>query len=227
MPDLAWSHWLLATFAGGVVGMDSVSGPQIMVSRPIVSATLGGALFGDPAAGFLVGTVLELLGLRHPPLGAARYADLGPAGLMAGSGFAVAGGGVAPFTAVLVAGWALGWLGSRSVVALRRVNERLLGAGDRLAAVPGRIEVRQRFGLVLDFLRGAILTAAFLVPVLMLAAVTAIEAAEPGRTIAVACLALVVGAAAGAGGRNMPGGRRAVLLLAGGALAGLLWIAVA
>lgn len=225
MLDLGLSHWLLAVLAGGLVGMDAVSGPQIMISRPIVSGTVGGALFGDPAAGFLVGAVLEVFGFRHPPLGAARYADLGPAGLMAGAGYAVAGGGVAALTVVLVAGWALGWLGSRTVVGLRRINGRLVSP-DGLAAVPARLEVRQRLGLLMDFLRGALLTAAFLVPMLMLARITAVEPGQPGRRLAVVSLIVAVGGAAGAGGRNMTAGGRALLLLLGGALAAALWVSL-
>jgi len=84
--------WILAVLAGGIVGMDAVSWPQVMVSRPLVSATIGGALLGNPAAGMLTGALLEVLTLRHPPFGAAKYPDTGPAGLVAGASYAAAGG---------------------------------------------------------------------------------------------------------------------------------------
>ncbi|MFC1531582.1 PTS sugar transporter subunit IIC, partial [Gemmatimonadota bacterium] len=72
-------HWILAVLAGAVLGMDAVSWPQVMVSRPLVSATIGGWLLGNPVAGMLVGLVLEIYALRHPPFGAAKYPDTGPA----------------------------------------------------------------------------------------------------------------------------------------------------
>ena len=43
---------------GGLVGMDVVSFPQAMWSRPIVAATLAGALSGDARAGLLAGAAL-------------------------------------------------------------------------------------------------------------------------------------------------------------------------
>src|SRR5690606_32185991 len=36
---------------GGLLGLDVVSFPQAMLSRPIVAATAAGALLGDPAGG--------------------------------------------------------------------------------------------------------------------------------------------------------------------------------
>ena len=35
---------------GGMLGLDVVSFPQAMISRPLVAATLAGALVGDPGA---------------------------------------------------------------------------------------------------------------------------------------------------------------------------------
>ena len=105
--------WILLVAAGAVLGMDAVSWPQAMISRPLVSATIGGWLLGSPGAGLLVGAVLELYSLRHPPFGAARYPDTGPAGLVAGASFAASGGHAAgAFLISLVIGWVLGWIGA-------------------------------------------------------------------------------------------------------------------
>jgi PTS system mannose-specific IIC component len=48
---------------GGVLGLDVVSFPQAMVSRPIVAATVAGALVGAPAAWLLLGATLELVAI--------------------------------------------------------------------------------------------------------------------------------------------------------------------
>ena len=42
---------------GALLGLDVVSFPQAMVSRPIVSATLAGAFIGNPPAGLLIGVI--------------------------------------------------------------------------------------------------------------------------------------------------------------------------
>jgi len=88
---LGWAGWGAVALCGGFLALDATSWPQSMVSRPLVSATVGGALLGDPSAGLLVGAVLELITLRHMPFGASRSPDTGPAGLVAGGACATAG----------------------------------------------------------------------------------------------------------------------------------------
>ena len=68
MSELDLSLGLLAALVacGAALGLDAVSWPQVMISRPIVAATFGGALLGDAASGFLVGAALE----QHPRVGA-------------------------------------------------------------------------------------------------------------------------------------------------------------
>ena len=123
---MSWSElylgpgtWILAVLGGGLLGMDAVSWPQVMVSRPLVSATVGGWLMGNPAAGMLVGAVLEVYALRHPPFGAAKYPDTGPAGLEtedvglaaigSGGGYALAGTAGQPDAGLLAGeGYTLG-----------------------------------------------------------------------------------------------------------------------
>ena len=75
-------------FLGGVVGLDVVSFPQAMISRPIVAATLGGAFVGNGTAGVLIGVVLELIALDTLPFGASRYPEWGSAGVAGGALFA-------------------------------------------------------------------------------------------------------------------------------------------
>ena len=58
---------------GAILGLDMVSFPQAQISRPIVSATLGGAFMGDAGAGMLCGVLLELFAHETLPFGASRY----------------------------------------------------------------------------------------------------------------------------------------------------------
>ena len=58
---------------GALLGLDVVSFPQVMVSRPIVAATVAGAFIGHPPAGLLMGVVLEMIALDTLPFGASRY----------------------------------------------------------------------------------------------------------------------------------------------------------
>lgn len=72
---------------GTIVGLDVVTVPQSMVSRPLVAGTVTGLLIALVApdvlnpisTGMLVGAVLELYALDVLPFGASRYPDYGPA----------------------------------------------------------------------------------------------------------------------------------------------------
>ena len=154
------------TLLGALLGADVVSFPQAMFSRPIVGATLGGALMGNVAAGLLTGAVLEMVALETLPVGASRYPEWGSA--------ALAGGAIAASSHVLrpgaiivgvFIGIATSWVGGWSMYALRRLNgvwaERALPAietGSRRAVMS--LQLR---GLTADLLRAAILTAVALV----------------------------------------------------------------
>src|SRR5437868_15424242 len=70
---------------GGLFGLDVVSFPQIMISRPIVAATAAGAFIGNPPAGLLIGVVLEMIALDTLPFGASRYPEWGSASGVGGS----------------------------------------------------------------------------------------------------------------------------------------------
>src|ERR671911_2712979 len=64
---------------GTLVGVDLVSVPQAMISRPLVAGTVAGALAGDIEAGLRLGVLFELFALDVLPVGAVRYPDYGPA----------------------------------------------------------------------------------------------------------------------------------------------------
>jgi mannose/fructose/N-acetylgalactosamine-specific phosphotransferase system component IIC len=148
---------------GGLLGLDTVSFPQAMFSRPIVAATIAGALLGDPMRGLLLGATLELFAVDTLPFGASRYPEWGSSSVV-GSGLFVtsqdlaAGALVAAVLGTLI----MAWIGGLSMIYVRKFNAWLarrqhsaVASGDRRA-----IAGLQFSGLTADLLRGALLTAA-------------------------------------------------------------------
>jgi PTS system mannose-specific IIC component len=148
---------------GALVGLDVVSFPQAMWSRPLVGATLGGSIIGRPEAGLIAGVILELLAFDTLPVGASRYPDWGTAGVVGGAMHAEhvhsAGGGA--LALAMIAALLTAWFGGWTMFALRKLNGSWasarrpeLDAGSREAVMS--LQIR---GLVADLVRGALLTA--------------------------------------------------------------------
>lgn len=147
---------------GGLLGLDVVSFPQAMLSRPIVAATAAGALLGDPAGGLLIGAVLELIALETLPFGASRYPEWGSAAVVGGGIYVhdplhPAGSMVLAIIGALATAMLSGW----SMVKLRELNAHwatqrrdALEAGAR-----GTVIGLQLMGMTADLVRGAVLTA--------------------------------------------------------------------
>ena len=70
---------------GGILGLDVVCFPQMMISRPLVGATVAGAFVGDAITGLIVGVILELIALATLPFGASRYPEWGSAAVVGGA----------------------------------------------------------------------------------------------------------------------------------------------
>lgn len=146
---------------GAVLGLDVVSFPQAMISRPLVAATASGALIGQPGRGLVMGVALEFFALESLPFGASRYPEWGSAAVVGGALFAMTPDGtaaamtVAAFAALVTAS-----LGGSSMVLLRRVNARLARLQQaRLARGSGGAVVGlQLTGMTADLLRGGLLT---------------------------------------------------------------------
>ncbi|HVO35584.1 MAG TPA: PTS sugar transporter subunit IIC, partial [Gemmatimonadales bacterium] len=123
---------------GAVVGLDLVSVPQAMLSRPLVAGFLGGAVAGRPGAGLTMGALLELFAFETLPIGAARYPDWGPAACAAGALAALRGGWDGTWmVGVMVVALVAAWLGGLTMHLARRLNavqvrrrEAALDAGD-------------------------------------------------------------------------------------------------
>jgi PTS system mannose-specific IIC component len=153
-------NWLAIAFVGGLVGLDSTSFPQFMISRPLVAGCLTGIVLGRPIEGTMIGAILEVFALVIQPLGAARYPEAGPGAVAATAAYlSVAGEGISPGILLLavVFGLAWEWVGSLSVNALRRINELLVADSAVLERVTPRVLQRKHFAAMgLDFVRGAI-----------------------------------------------------------------------
>jgi len=146
---------------GALLGLDVVSFPQAMISRPIVAATAAGAFIGNPPGGLLIGVVLEMIALDTLPFGASRYPEWGSAGVVGGALFASQPGGMpgalpACLLAALLTASISGW----SMVMLRRM------IAGRLARTRDELEAGSRdallslhlSGMSLDLLRGGLVT---------------------------------------------------------------------
>jgi len=184
---------------GGVLGLDVVSFPQAMISRPLVAATLGAALLGQAATGLFLGVALELIALETLPFGASRYPEWGSAAVVGGAIFAAHPAQPAgAMTLAILAALATTWVGGWSMVKLRQLNG--VWAARRRAALEagarGTVISLQLMGMTADLVRGVLLTAiayALLAPL-------ATACIELWSTDARISRAIVVGAAASVAG---------------------------
>ena len=186
---------------GALLGLDVVSFPQVMVSRPIVAATVAGAFIGNPPGGLLIGVVLEMIALDTLPFGAARYPEWGSAGVVGGALFAAQPAGLpgalpASVLAALLTASISGW----SMVVLRRlIAARLERSRDQLEE--GSRDALMSFhlsGMSMDLLRGALVTTiAMLIFAPLVKAIVAIWGSESAasRAVVVVVVAIVAGAA--------------------------------
>jgi len=210
---------------GGILGLDVVCFPQMMISRPLVGATLAGAFVGDTITGLLVGVTLELIALATLPFGASRYPEWGSA--------AVVGGAIAAalrvepagtLTVGVLATLATAWVGGWTLVKLRQWNAWLAGRrrGGLEAGARGTVIGLQLGGLTSDLLRAMALTAvayALLFPVAR-AAVGLWTFSQPlSRAVTVGAASAVAAAAAWTIFHSARGAR---WYFAGGLVIGLL-----
>ncbi|MDE2664018.1 MAG: PTS sugar transporter subunit IIC [Gemmatimonadota bacterium] len=217
--ELTVGDWALACLLGAVIGLDEVSWPQAMWSRPIVAGTLGGMLFGAPAAGCLVGVWLELVLSRHPSFGGARHPEAGPASFTAGAAYAIAGGGTpGGIVAAVAVGWAVGWTGAYSVTLLRRVTPRLVSRPEGFGGGGAALARRHRLAMALDGLRAGFLVAALLVPSTLF--VRLLSTQPPGAAWWPVVAGLGLAGAAGVGARGLGARARHWPALAAGCVLG-------
>lgn len=217
-----WYDVLPLSLLAGVIGLDVVSFPQAMISRPIVAATLGGAFVGAPLAGLVCGAALECLALEALPVGASRYPEWGSASVVAGAVAAtgaIAGAIPLPgaFAVAVMLGIATAWIGGITMVQHRQLiatfaRPRLgqLAEGNRNTVVGLQV-----FGMTLDLIRAALLGAIFYVPGHWLAEHVNSRwsvAEDLSRAIVVTCVAAVAVASVWKDFHAISGTRRLFLI---------------
>lgn len=146
---------------GAVFGLDVVSFPQAMISRPIVAATAASTLLGNPLPGLIVGATLEMFALETLPFGASRYPEWGSAAVIGGGLYTAHGDTSAgALTVAVLAALIAAWIGSWSMVQLRKLNAALARKRHEAVAAGSKrvVEGLQVFGLTADFVRGGLLT---------------------------------------------------------------------
>lgn len=154
--------WVALVVLGGIVALDATSLGQLMLSRPLVAATLAGAIAGVPLEGALIGALLEALSLGILPVGATRYPDTGTGAVAAVGTLGLSGTpSVAPALLLAVV-YGLVWqrIAGASVVGGRYLNERLVGAGrsgerPRLDIL---VEHRHIESMLIEMGRGVVIT---------------------------------------------------------------------
>ena len=147
---------------GGLLALDATSVGQFMVSRPLVAGTLAGWWLGDPTLGLEVGAILELFQLAGVPAGGTRVPESGPASVVAVA-VALSAGGLAGLALGLAAGLAVSEIGGMTVGWQRHMVARVFGRTDSRSMTAPKLTALHLSAVLLDFVRGAVVTAAGLV----------------------------------------------------------------
>jgi PTS system mannose-specific IIC component len=211
---------------GTLVGLDLVTGPQMMIARPLVAGTVAGWLLGDVATGLLCGVLFELFQYDVLPVGASRYPEYGPATVAA---VAAASGAAGPSGLALGAlvGLATGVAAGVSLGLVRRLNTAAVrAAGPRLESGDPRALLQLHAGGVArDTARAAIVTGGGLI-LAWLARGALGAMAEPALALAAAAAAGAAVAAGTNGTLRLVGHGPEVRWLAAGVLIGalLVWL---
>lgn len=128
MTAMEW-RFLLATALGGAIYLDRTAAFQLMLHRPLVVASLMGAIFGNFAAGAQVGAVLELLYIARLPVGASIPPDDTGAAVFGGAAAAVASSSIGldpgSFVAILLLSVLCAEFGKYADRFVRRMNGRI------------------------------------------------------------------------------------------------------
>lgn len=163
--------FLLTVLLGGVAALDATPVAQTLLSQPLVTASVLGALWGDWHTALAVGVVLQILAASTLPVGSRTPEDYATGGVV-GTGVALVlahGTAMQPWReAAALAGVMVGMLAATSGVPLikwqRRLNEGLsrwceaeLHAGNERA-----LGTAQAAGVALAFAVGVALTALWL-----------------------------------------------------------------
>ncbi|MDQ2768129.1 MAG: PTS sugar transporter subunit IIC [Gemmatimonadota bacterium] len=193
---------LMFALLGALLGLDVVSFPQAMWSRPVVASTIAGTLGGSASDGLLAGVLLEMMALETLPVGASRYPEWGTASVVGGALYVSrVGDATSALLFAMLGAMITAWVGGWSMYALRRLNGRWtkqtlpqLEVGN--ASVVTWLQMR---GIAADLFRGFALTAlalALLVPLTTVAVANGHCDSATIRAVLVAVAASIAGSAA-------------------------------
>lgn len=125
---MIWS-FLAAAALGAICYLDRTAAFQLMLHRPLVAASMMGAVFGDFAAGAQVGAVLEILYIVRLPVGASIPPDDTGAAVFGGAAAAVASSSIGldagSFASILLLSVPCAELGKYADRFVRRLNGRI------------------------------------------------------------------------------------------------------
>lgn len=125
---MAW-RFLLVAAVGAVCYLDRTAACQFMLHRPLIAASLAGAIFGNFFAGAQVGAVLELFYLARLPVGASIPPDDTGGAFFAGSAAAGVSSSIGldagSFTEVLLLSVLAAETGKLADRFVRKVNGRI------------------------------------------------------------------------------------------------------
>ncbi len=125
---MAWRILIMAVL-GGLCYLDRTAAFQLMLHRPLVVASLTGAVFGNFSAGAQVGAVLELLYIARLPVGASIPPDDTGAALYGGAAAATGASSIGldpgSFCAILLLSVACAEIGKFVDRSVRRINGRI------------------------------------------------------------------------------------------------------
>ena len=146
-----------ASLLGGALALDATSVGQLMLSRPLATGLLAGWLAGDVAAGFLAGVILEIYLLVAFPVGGARFPEGATATVVAAVTAATHEG---PGALALAVGLGLVWgqIGGWTISGLRNLNGWIAPDPMRPSLPPRRVVSGHLLAVLLDFVRGALVT---------------------------------------------------------------------
>lgn len=217
---------LAVGFAGGVLTLDKVAVLQSLVSRPLPTALITGALLGEPTLGLMAGVYMELIWLSRQPVGGVVVPDEMLAALSAvaaASALPPSWSQGARAAAGVLFALPYGLIGRRLDLLARKWNSPLLErareglkAGDERAV--GKAQARGAANFFIAGLTGSLLAAFTAGP----GAGWVVSHAGPnlrGAMEVMAVLLPIIGAGALLGSMN---GRKPKMLFAAGLLAAFL-----
>jgi len=164
------THVLLFCLLGGLVSADTDAAGQFMVSQPLVSCTLAGAIFGNLLLGLTVGVLMQMPFLVEVPVGGTKV-SLGNLGAFVAAGVAVKLNQIFPtlsnsiLVLTVLYGLFLSWATYPCLIWMRQLNLRLLYRADRAAEEGklGQITWLNYLGVFNTYIFGLISSASFFI----------------------------------------------------------------